>query len=38
MEMLLTAAFIYWALSIMFELVQHKLETRFGRAYGLRKS
>jgi polar amino acid transport system permease protein len=38
MEMLLTAAFIYWALSIMFELAQHRLEIRFGRAYGPRKS
>ncbi|SCM75985.1 putative amino-acid ABC transporter permease protein YckJ [uncultured Pleomorphomonas sp.] len=34
MEMLLTAAFIYWLLSILFELVQHRLEVRFGRAYG----
>ncbi|MBS1181166.1 MAG: amino acid transporter permease [Proteobacteria bacterium] len=34
MEMLLTAAFIYWLLSILFEIVQHRLETRFGRAYG----
>ena len=38
MEMLLTAAFIYWTLSIMLELVQHRLEVRFGRAYGARKS
>ncbi len=34
MEMLLTAAFIYWLLSILFEIVQHRLEVRFGRAYG----
>jgi len=38
MEMLLTAAFIYWTLSIMLELVQHRLEVRFGRAYSSRKS
>ena len=38
MEMLLTAAFIYWALSILFELAQHRLELRFGRAYGHRKA
>lgn len=34
MEMLLTAAFIYWLLSILFEIVQHRLELRFGRAHG----
>jgi polar amino acid transport system permease protein len=34
MEMLLTAAFLYWALSIVFELVQHRLEIRFGGGYG----
>ncbi len=34
MEMLLTAAFLYWAMSILFEVVQHRLELRFGRAYG----
>lgn len=34
MEMLLTAAFIYWLLSILLEIVQHRLEVRFGRAYG----
>jgi polar amino acid transport system permease protein len=38
MEMLLTAAFLYWALSIVFELVQHRLELRFGRAYQPRKA
>ena len=31
MEMLITAALIYWALSIGFELVQLRLERRFGR-------
>jgi polar amino acid transport system permease protein len=31
MEMLLAAALIYWAMSIMFEIVQHRLEARFGR-------
>ncbi|MBV8911084.1 MAG: amino acid ABC transporter permease [Gammaproteobacteria bacterium] len=31
MEMLFAAALIYWAMSIGFELVQHRLETRFGR-------
>jgi polar amino acid transport system permease protein len=31
MEMLLAAAIIYWALSIVFELVQMRLERRFGR-------
>lgn len=36
MEMLLTAAFLYWVLSILFELVQHRLEVHFGRAYGAR--
>ncbi len=34
MEMLLTAAFIYWALSIVLELFQHRLEKIYGRAYG----
>ena len=34
MEMLLTAAFLYWVLSILLELAQHRLERRFGRAYG----
>ena len=32
MEMLLTAAVIYWVLSIAFELVQYRLERRFGRS------
>jgi polar amino acid transport system permease protein len=36
-EMLLTAAFIYWALSIVLEMVQHRLEVRFGGAYGATK-
>jgi polar amino acid transport system permease protein len=31
MEMLLTAALIYWGLSIVFEIVQMRLEARFGR-------
>jgi polar amino acid transport system permease protein len=31
MEMLLTAAIIYWVLSIGFELVQYRLELKFGR-------
>ncbi|CDX51047.1 Polar amino acid ABC transporter, inner membrane subunit [Mesorhizobium plurifarium] len=33
MEMLLTAAVLYWALSIGLELVQHRLEVKFGRGY-----
>jgi len=31
MEMLLSAAIIYWLMSIVFEIVQHRLELRFGR-------
>jgi polar amino acid transport system permease protein len=31
MEMLITAALIYWMLSIVFELVQFRLERRFGK-------
>jgi polar amino acid transport system permease protein len=31
MEMLIAAALIYWALSIVFELIQYRLELRFGR-------
>ena len=31
MEMLLAAAIIYWGLSIVFEIVQMRLEARFGR-------
>jgi len=31
MEMLITAALIYWVMSIVFELVQFRLERRFGR-------
>jgi polar amino acid transport system permease protein len=31
MEMLITAALIYWAFSILFELVQYRLERRFGK-------
>jgi polar amino acid transport system permease protein len=31
MEMLISAAAIYWLLSIVFEIVQHRLEVRFGR-------
>ena len=38
MEMLLTAAFIYWALSIVFEVFQHRLEIRFGGAPGATNS
>jgi polar amino acid transport system permease protein len=34
MEMLLTAACLYWMMSIIFEIVQHRLEVRFGRANG----
>ncbi|KUM27264.1 amino acid ABC transporter permease [Mesorhizobium loti] len=33
MEMLLTAAVLYWALSIGLELVQHRLEVKFSRGY-----
>lgn len=36
MEMLLTAALIYWALSIVLELVQHQLEIKFGRGHAAR--
>lgn len=35
MEMLLTAAVIYWILSVALELIQHRLEIRFGRAEAL---
>jgi len=31
MEMLIAAALIYWSMSIVFELIQFKLERRFGR-------
>jgi len=31
MEMLVCAAAIYWGMSIVFEIIQHRLETRFGR-------
>ena len=31
MEMLLTAALIYWGMSIVFEIIQARLEARFGR-------
>lgn len=31
MEMLICAAIIYWMMSIVFEIVQHRLEVRFGR-------
>jgi polar amino acid transport system permease protein len=31
MEMLIAAALIYWALSIVFELIQFRLEHRFGK-------
>jgi polar amino acid transport system permease protein len=33
MEMLLAAAFIYWGMSIVFEIVQMRLEARFGRGF-----
>lgn len=36
MEMLLTAAVIYWMLSIVLELVQHQLEIKFGRGHAVR--
>jgi polar amino acid transport system permease protein len=35
-EILTTAAAIYWILSIGFEIVQSRLEARFGRGYGAR--
>jgi polar amino acid transport system permease protein len=31
MEMLTSAAIIYWGMSIVFEIIQHRLEVRFGR-------
>jgi len=31
MEMLISAAIIYWMMSIVFEIIQHRLELRFGR-------
>ena len=31
MEMLITAALIYWGMSAIFELVQSRIETRFGK-------
>lgn len=33
MEMLLSAALIYWALSIVFEIIQYRLEVKFGRGF-----
>jgi polar amino acid transport system permease protein len=36
MEMLLAAASIYWGLSIVFEVVQQRLERRFGRGVAAR--
>jgi polar amino acid transport system permease protein len=33
MEMLATAAAIYWIMSIVFELIQSRLERRFGQGY-----
>ena len=38
MEMLITAAAIYWLMSIVFELVQQRLERRFGRGHAVRRS
>jgi len=35
MEMLIAAALIYWVLSIVFELVQYRLERRFGRGVAI---
>jgi polar amino acid transport system permease protein len=35
MEMLIAAALIYWALSIVFELVQFRLERRFGKGVAI---
>jgi polar amino acid transport system permease protein len=35
MEMLIAAALIYWSMSIVFELVQHRLERRFGKGMQL---
>lgn len=34
MEMLIAAALIYWVMSMLLELVQAKLEKRYGRGYG----
>jgi polar amino acid transport system permease protein len=31
MEMLFAAALIYWGMSIVFEIIQARLEVRFGR-------
>jgi polar amino acid transport system permease protein len=31
MEMLTCAAGIYWGMSVLFEVVQHRLEVHFGR-------
>jgi polar amino acid transport system permease protein len=36
MEMLVCAAGIYWLLSVVFEIVQHRLELRFGRGVASR--
>lgn len=38
MEMLTSAAAIYWMLSILFELAQYRLELRFGRAAAVSRS
>jgi polar amino acid transport system permease protein len=38
MEMLIAAALIYWALSIVFEIVQFRLERRFGRGVAYERS
>jgi polar amino acid transport system permease protein len=38
MEMLLAAALIYWGLSIVFEVVQQRLERRFGKGVAARGS
>lgn len=38
MEMLVSAALIYWLLSILLELVQHRLELKFGRAAAASRS
>jgi polar amino acid transport system permease protein len=35
-EMLTTAATIYWILSICFEIIQSRLEAKFGKGYKTR--
>ncbi|KQT64044.1 amino acid ABC transporter permease [Aureimonas sp. Leaf460] len=38
MEMLLTAAIIYWIVSIGLEILQHRLEIRFGRGHQVERA